>query len=170
MFPLRRSSPILCGFYSLCSTLTSVAIAKATDAFLLPSAESERGPNARIYVIFTDIVGTKAALFAATRLAHGLDLPLLLLAARRVPYPLPLEEPPFSVEFTERAMCSLVSNLDAEIAVQILLCREPEEALRDALRPEALVVIGKGKGWWRSRYRNLARRLRADGRHPVLID
>ena len=142
----------------------------AADLRLNPSPASAKGPNARIYVIFTDIVGTKAALFAAARLAHGLDLPLLLLAARRVPYPLPLEEPPISVEFTEHEMYALVSDLDAEIAVQILLCREPEEALRGALRPEALVVIGKGKGWWRSRYRNLARRLRADGRHLVLID
>ena len=140
------------------------------DAFLLPSAESERGPNARIYVVFTDIIGTRAALFAATRLARGLDLPLLLLAARRVPYPLSLEEPPFSIEFTEHAMYGLVSNLDAEIAVRILLCREPEDAIRDAVGPEALVVIGTRKGWWRSRYRNLVRRLRADGRHLVVID
>ena len=147
-----------------------MAIAKATSVFFPPSAGSERGPNVRIYVIFTDIIGTRAALLAATRLAYGLDLPLSLLAARSVPYPLPLESPPVSVEFTEHAMCSLVSDLDAEIAVQILLCREPQEALRDALGPEALVVIGKGKGWWRSRYRNLARRLRADGRHLVLID
>ena len=94
-----------------------MATAKATDVFFLPSAESERGPNARIYVIFTDIIGTRAALLAATRLADGLDLPLSLLAARSVPYPLPLESPPVSVEFTEHAMRSLVSDLDAEIAV-----------------------------------------------------
>jgi hypothetical protein len=147
-----------------------VARTKAADLSLNPSPASAKGPHARIYVIFTDIVGTKAALLAAVGLAHGLDLPLLLLAARRVPYPLPVEEPPFSVEFTEHAMYGLVSDLHAEVAVQILLCREPEEALRGALGPEALVVIGTGKGWWKSRYRNLARRLRADGRHLVLID
>lgn len=121
-------------------------------------------------MIFTDIIGTRAALLAATRLADGLDLPVSLLAARSVPYPLPLESPPVSVEFTEHEMCCLVSDLDTEIAVHILLCREPEAAIRDALGPEALVVIGTGKGWWRSRYRNFARRLRADGRHLVLID
>ena len=87
-----------------------------------------------------------------------------------MPFPLPLENPPVSIDFTESIMCRLVSDLETEIAVQILLCREPEEALRDALGPEALVVIGTGKRWWSSRYRNLARRLRADGRHLILID
>ncbi len=147
-----------------------MAIAKAADPFFIPSAGAARGPNARIYVIFTDIAGTRAALSAAVRLGRGLDLPLLLLVARMTPYPLPLEDPPVSVEFSEHAMYELVRDLDAEIVVQILLCREPEDALRDALGPEALVVIGTGKSWWRPRYRKLARRLKADGRHLVLID
>lgn len=67
-------------------------------------------------------------------------------------------------------MFGLVSDLDAEIAVHILLCREPEEALRDALGPEALVVMGTGKRWWNPRYGNLVRRLTADGFRLVLID
>ncbi len=147
-----------------------MARTKAGDLIRNPSPASARSPNARIYVIFTDLAGTKAALLAAARLSHGLNLPLLLLAARRVPYPLPLERPPIAVEFTERAMYGLVSDLDADIAVRILLCREPEETLRNALGPEALVVIAKEKSWWKSRYRKLARRLKADGRQLVLID
>jgi hypothetical protein len=129
-----------------------------------------KGPEARIYVIFTDPARTRAALSAAIELARGLEMPLLLLAARPVPFPLPLEQPPVSVEFTEEAMYRLASGLDAEIAIQILLCREPADALRAALPSDTLVVIGTGRGWWRSPYRTLVRRLKADGRQLVLID
>lgn len=162
--------PFLYGLYGPTSTLDSVARTNAADLSVVPSRVAAKGPDARIYVIFTDSAGTRAALSAAVKLGRGLDLHLLLLAARRVPYPLPLDEPPVSVEFTEEAMYRLVSGLDAEIAIQILLCREPEDALRGALGPEALVVIGTGKRWWRSPYRKLARRLKADGSRLVLID
>jgi hypothetical protein len=128
------------------------------------------GPNARVYVIYTDAAGTRAALGAAARLARGLNLTLVLLAARRVPYPLPLDDPPVSVEFAEQAMHSLAGDLCVEVAVTILLCREPEETLHEAIGPEALVVMGTGKRWWRRPYRGLARKLKAEGRQLVLIN
>ena len=121
-----------------------------------------RGPDSRIYVIFTDVEGTRAALTAAAGLAQGLGLPLELLAARVVPYPLPLNEPPVSVEFMEGAMSRLVGDLDAEVSVNILLCRDPDQTLRQALGPDALVVIGGGKP-------KLARLLQSDGRRLIVI-
>jgi hypothetical protein len=157
---------------SLWSAIYSEQVAKvnAADLIFKPSPASARGPDARIYVIFTNKAGTKAALSAASRLARGLDLPLSLLAARQVPYPLPLENPPVGIEFIESAMRELVSGQDPEITVHILLCRERDEALRDALGPDALVVLGTGNSWWKSRYRHLARCLKADGRRLILID
>ncbi len=148
----------------------SVARVDTADAGFSLSPFTARGPNARVYVIYTDVGGTRTALDAAARLARGLNLALLLLAARRVPFPLPLDDPPVSVEFAEQAMYSLVGGLDVELAVKILLCREPEDALREAIAPEALVVIGTGKQWWRRQYRNLARKLKAEGRQLILIN
>ncbi len=147
-----------------------MARTKAADPSSVPYPAVAGGPKAHICVIFTDVARTRAALLAAVQLGRGLDLQLRLLAACRVPFPLPLEEPPISIGFTEDLMFGLVSDLDTEVAIQILLCREPEAALREALGPETLVVIGTPKSWWRSQYRNLALRLKADGRNLVLID
>jgi hypothetical protein len=128
------------------------------------------GPNSEIVVIFTDRVRTKAALTAACRLGHGLDLPLTLLAPRVVPYPLPLECSPVPATFIEREMTHLVKGLNAEITIHILLCRNRTEAVKNALGPESLVVIGTGNLGWRFRYRNLVQLLRAEGLRLILID
>jgi hypothetical protein len=129
---------------------------------VIGSPAQGRGPDSRIYVLFTDAAGTKAALAAATGLARGLGLPVELLAARVVPYPLPLDEPPVTIEFMEGTMSRLVVDLDTEVSVSILLCRDPNEALRNALGPDALVVIGGGKP-------KLARLLLSEGRRLIVI-
>jgi hypothetical protein len=92
------------------------------------------GPDSEIIIVFTDAPGTKAALTAADRLVHGLDLRLTLITPRIVPYPLPLECPPVPVEFVEREMIELARDLEAEITIHILLCRDRDEAVRRALR------------------------------------
>jgi hypothetical protein len=137
--------------------------AKAAHPVFIESVAQARPSDSRVYVIFTDEGATKAALAAAAGLARGLDLPLELLAAQVVPYPLPLNEPPVPVGFTERVMARLVMSLEAAVPVRILLCRDPEETLRNAIGREALVVIGRGK-------RRLARLLKSDGRRVIVIE
>jgi hypothetical protein len=121
-----------------------------------------RGPDSRVYVIFTDAPETRTVLSAAASLAHGLDLPLEVLAAQIVPYPLPLDAPPVAVDFAEQAMTRLVAGLDAQVAVRILLCRDADETLRKAVGPDALVVIGGGNP-------KLARLLASDRRRVIVI-
>jgi hypothetical protein len=128
------------------------------------------GSNSQVYVIFTDIVGTKRALTAASRLARGLDFRVTLLIPRIVPYPLPLERPPVPVDFVERRIAELVSGVGEEIAIEILLCRDRSEAFRNAFGPESLVVVGTGKIRSWLRYRNLLRCLKADGLSLILAD
>jgi hypothetical protein len=113
-------------------------------------------------VIFTDAPETRTVLSAAASLAHGLDLPLEVLATQIVPYPLPLDEPPVAVDFAEHAMARLAADLDAQVAVRILLCRNPEETLRKAVGPDALVVIGR-------RNPRLVRLLSSDRRRVIVI-
>ena len=129
---------------------------------LIDSPSQARQPESRIYVIFTDEAGTKAALAAAAGLARGLDLSLELLAPQVVPYPLPLDEPPVSLDFVERVMARLLDRLEADVFVRILLCRDSDETLRNAVGPEALVIIGPGKP-------GLARLLKSDGRRLIVI-
>lgn len=136
--------------------------AKTAPPTVIESHAQPGAPESRIYVIFTDAARTKTALQAAARLARGLDLPLELLTAQVVPYPLPLSEPPVSVEFIGGAMARLVGELEAEISVRILLCRDRDRTIRDAVAPDALVIIG-------GRRPRLARLLKSDGRRVIVI-
>ena len=136
--------------------------AKAPTPVLIDSPSQARQPESRVYVIFTDEAGTKAALAAAAGLARGLDLSLELLAPQVVPYPLPLDEPPVSLDFVERVMARLLNRLEADVFVRILLCRDSHETLRNAVGPEALVIIGPGKP-------RLTRLLKSDGRRVIVV-
>jgi hypothetical protein len=139
-----------------------VGPSKSAPPFSVDWPADAREPESRVYVIFTGEPETKAVLSAAASLAHGLDLPLEVLAAQVVPYPLPLDEPPVAVDFAEHAMSRLVAGLDAQVAVRILLCRDAEETLSKAVGPDTLVVIGSGNP-------KLARLLASDRRRVLVI-
>jgi hypothetical protein len=113
-------------------------------------------------VIFGDPRRAKAALAKAAAHARGLDLQIEVLTAQVVPFPLPLSEPPVSVEFAERAVSQLVAGVDAAVSVHILLCRDSNEALRKAVPRESLVVIAGDN-------LRLARLLAADGHRLIVI-
>jgi hypothetical protein len=139
-----------------------VVPADSAPPFSIDWPTEARGPDSRVYVIFTDVPETKAVLSAAASLAHGLDLPLQVLATQIVPYPLPLDAPPVAVDFAEHAMASMVAGVHAQVEVRILLCRDANETLRKAVAPDALVVIGKGNA-------KLARLLASDRRRVIVI-
>lgn len=138
-------------------------------AIVIAPLAPPRRPASGIFVVRTDPGRTKDALAVACRLASGLDLPLTLLALQVIPYPLRLENPPVSLAFIEHELSELASGMDAEVAVNILLCREAKEALKSALAPDSVVVIATGRKWWRFRHARLARLLSADGRRLLLV-
>ena len=123
-------------------------------------------------VIFTDLPKTAAALAIARTMAKGLGARITLLVAQVVPYPLPLAAPDVPIEFTERLMEPLACDQgDAEdTAIEILLCRDREEAIRGAVPPDSLVIVGARKQrWWPSWERSLAKVLRQDGRRVLVV-
>ena len=130
--------------------------------FLVASTSAAQRPDSRIYVIFADNARAKSALRTAVAHARGLDMQIELLVAHVTPFPLPLEEPPVSLDFMERAMSELVADIDGAVLVSILLCRDSDEALRKAVGPESLVVIPVGMP-------KLARLLAADGHRLMVI-
>ena len=133
----------------------------------IESIPSWREPRLNVNVIFTSLKGTRAALQAAGKLARDLGARVTVLAAQVVPYPLPLEKPPVPVEFTEQALLQVVSEEDVETAIDLRLCRDSEETIREALPPGSVVVIGDRRRWWRVREWMLAWKLRRDG-HRVI--
>jgi hypothetical protein len=138
-----------------------------------PPAESlrwGRGPKLNVHVVFTTLDGAKAAFRLAVKLARDLGARVTVLAAQVVPYPLPLERPPVPIEFTERALLRIVSEEDMDTAIEVRLCRDSEETIREALVPESVVVMGGGRRWWPIREWMLAWRLRRDGHHVIYAD
>lgn len=119
-------------------------------------------------MVFTDVGATKVAIKTATDLARDLNARLVLLVAKIVPWPLPLEQPPVSGEFTERVLSELAGEQKADITARVYLCRDRDPTIRHVLEPGSLVVIGSSKRWWPHRAPPLARLLKRDG-HDVIL-
>jgi hypothetical protein len=135
---------------------------------LISAAPSERDSGLDVHVIFTSFPRTRTALAAAASLAAGLQARVTILAAQVVPYPLPLEEPPVAIEFTERKLWQMAAEQQSGAAVAIYLCRDREATIRQVLRPESVVVIGGRKWWWPTEERHLTKILRRDGHRVIL--
>jgi pimeloyl-ACP methyl ester carboxylesterase len=72
-------------------------------------------------------------------MARGLGARITLMVAQVVPYPLPLTAPDVPAKFTERIAESIAVD---DTTVEIYLCRDRNEALRRALPPGSLVIVG----------------------------
>jgi hypothetical protein len=144
----------------------------------LPPAEphpSDDGRKLDLKVVFTDLPRTAAALTTARAMARGLRARITLMVAQVVPYPLPLAAPDVPVEFTERLLESIAAGHDdADTTVEIYLCRDRIEAIRGALPPHSVVIVGTqqkrwGPSWLSSPDRRLTRTLRQDGQRVLVV-
>ena len=129
-----------------------------------PSGE----PQLALHVVFTDLASTLATLTSASELARGLGARMTIVAVQVVPYPLPLTDPPVAVEFIEQNLLRAASTQAVETSVELYLCRDRLQAIRQALRPDSLVVIGGRKRWWPTAEQGLARMLKRDGHRVIL--
>ena len=119
-------------------------------------------------VVYTRLPGTAETLQVASSLARGLGARVTIHLAREIPYPLALKSPPVPIAFTEEKLLRLASGQPVDTSIQVYLCRDLTETIRQALKPESVVVIGGQKRWWRTREEVLARELRRDGHHVIL--
>ena len=147
-----------------------VASFKIAGARFIASAARKRDSNLQLHVIFTGLKETEASLGAAGQLARDLGGRLTLLVAEVVPYPLPLDCPPVPAEFTEKVLSQLAGKQEVETRVQVYLCRDRNQTIRQALIPNSIVVIGSRKRWWPTREQWLASLLRRDGHQVIVLD
>ena len=124
----------------------------------------------RIYVLFTEMSETTAALRSAVTLSTNLPARIVLLVPLTVPHPLPLERPPVSLDFVCRRIRELVSTVNIQVDAFVYLSRDPHQAIFDMLRPASLIVIGSRRRWLFEKSRRIARKLRRRGHHVVLAD
>ena len=130
---------------------------------------SERRSTLEVTVVFTKVPATLRALKMAAELAHNLNGRIRLLVPQVVPYPLPLERPTVSAEFSRRRLQTLASEGSIDTRVELWLCRDRYDALCRALEPDAIVVIGVRRSWWPAAEKALARKLRRKGHEVILV-
>lgn len=118
-----------------------------------------------VVVLHTETSVTQKALKAAGQLADGLAARIRLLVPYVVPYPLPLDEPPVAVDFMARRIQKMVEQDSIEIDIR--LCRDRSQMLREALPPGSIVVWAEQSRWWPIAQHRLARQLRAAGHQIV---
>ncbi len=133
-----------------------------------PPAEQES--NLEVAVVFTSVSATLAALNRAAVLAQSLSARIALLVPQVVPYPLPLESPPVLLDFSQRRFQVIAAEVPVQTGVRIYLCRDRLEALKTALAPRSLVVLGGSRRWWLGAEQRLARQLRRAGHEVVFTE
>lgn len=122
-----------------------------------------------IVVLHTASKETVGALKMAADLASGLG-PVRLVAIQEVPYPLPLDAPPVSVEFLEKRFSNMTSEAGVDARVDIRLCRDARDVVESELGPHCVVVIGGRRRWWPTAATRLARRLERLGHQVVFTN
>ncbi len=131
------------------------------------------GEGLTVTVILTDREGTLVALRMASNLAKGLNGRIRLLVAQGVPFHFPLDRPPVSLEFLERRPLRALSDSGVraeDVCIEIVLCRNPKECLRQVLSPASLVVLGGRRRRWLNEARKLERSLSRLGHRVVFAE
>jgi hypothetical protein len=133
-------------------------------------AKGDAEKQLNIFVVFTSVEGTMAALRTAGTLASRLHGHITLIVPEVVPFHLPLNKPPVLHDWNERRFRVLAAGCPVETSVMFYLCRDRDGALAGALKPHSLVVIGGKKRWWPTSECRLARRMRGLGHEVILTE
>lgn len=129
--------------------------AKRTAATVPPGGPLE------VVVMFTDFPSTLRALKTAAEPTHNLGGRIRLLA--------PHVNSQVSREFNQRRFQTLASQGSIDTYVEMCFCCNRDDAVCQALEPEALVVIGSHGSWWPTAETALARKLRRKSHHVSLV-
>jgi hypothetical protein len=104
-------------------------------------------PQLEITVVATTVDEAAATLTTVARLWRGLNAKVTVLLPVVVQFPAPLSQPPVSPDFLERQLrLALAGHIVGRIEIEVLFCRDRIEAVRDALKPHSVVVLG-GRKW-----------------------
>lgn len=139
------------------------------DAQRSPSTDEHTEQRLEVFVIFTDVPGTGAAIQAAEGLARQLGVRLRLVMPYEVSYRLPLTKPPVPVEFLEGQLRDLAAKTGLEVDAQVCLCRNKASAFGNLLPPHSLIVLGAKKRWWPTATQRLSLSLMGAGHRVILL-
>lgn len=121
-----------------------------------------------VNLIYTRIPTAATSLQVACGLARDLCARVTVHVAQVIPYPLELKSPQVPVHFAEQQLLAMAGEQPVETNIQIYLCRDLTETIRQVLKPDSVVIVGGRKRWWPTRENKLAAALRRDGHRVIL--
>lgn len=131
------------------------------------------GTNA-LYIVFTSIDETLAAMRIASELANALGVPLTLVHPRTVPYVLPVDVPnglsPVETDAFVHRIRDVGCEAGVDVRVCVYLCRTVQQVVPLAFRPHSLIVMAGQRSWWPTRTERWRRALEAAGHFVVFVD
>jgi hypothetical protein len=135
----------------------------------IPSGVHTTGRFLPIHVVATTDRGTRAALAAACRCATDLNARVALLVPHVVPYAQPLEHPAGRPQYAGERFGKAAEALGLDVTIRVCLCRSVLDVMA-LLPPDALVLVGGRRRWWRTRENRLAQALARRGFRALLVD
>ena len=126
--------------------------------------------TSEVYVVFTSIEETLAAVRVGSQLARSLTASLTLVHFKVVPYAVPIDRPVSASPAETRAFMERVKSYGLDVRLRVFLCRSPRRAIPLAFRRRSLVVVGGRRLWWPARSARLRRALEAAGHFVVFVD
>ena len=121
-----------------------------------------------IVVPYTTPELTREALRKAGELTAEIPSKIRVVRMQRVPFPLPLQHSPVSVDVLREQIGNIVSGL-AATEISIYLTREPEETLLHSLEPRSILVIASKRRPWRTAQESLKRICERHGNRVALV-
>jgi hypothetical protein len=104
----------------------------------------------------------------AAALVANLGAEIRLLVPIVTPYPLPLDRAPVDLPFVAYILKEECLHASIEVKIDLRLCRDPLDCIRQALPEEATVLLQRPRPWnWREKM--LAATLRRDGHQLIML-
>ena len=123
-----------------------------------------------VYVLFTSIDETLAAVRMAGDFARALGVPVTVIHFRTVPYALPVDAPCGMSPVETDAFITRLRAEGADIRVRVYLCRDEQQAIPFAFNRHSLIVIAGRRSWWPGHSEQWRRMLEAAGHFVVFVD
>jgi hypothetical protein len=124
-----------------------------------------------VYVVFTTVDETLAAVRVAAEFAKALAVPLTVVHFRTVPYAAPIEMPGGISPIETEGFIARLRREKLDVRLRVYLCRDERRAIPFVFKPHSLITAGgHRRHWWPTRSQRLRRALEAAGHFVVFVD
>jgi hypothetical protein len=123
-----------------------------------------------VYVVYTSIDDTLAAVRVAGDFAKPLGVPVTLIHFRTVPYALPVDEPSGMSPVETDAFITRLRAEGLDLRVRVYLSRDKHRTIPFAFKPHSLIMVAGRRSWWPTESERWRRMLEAAGHFVVFVD